>query len=124
MIFEYKGTDVIENTPMNIVDIIDSKNRVTTAYFHPGTKLPLRQSYVWRDTDRERNEEITRFSRYRNVDGVQWPYQVNRERNGRKIYEMFADTVQINQQIDEKRFAIPDANSRPIKTSTDPPKKR
>lgn len=125
MIFEFKGSDVIENTPMNIVDIIDSKNRVVTAYFHPTTKLPLRQSWVWRDPEtRERNEEITRFARYREVAGTQWPYQVNRERNGRKIYEMFADAVVINQRIDEKRFAIPDENSRPIKTSTDTPRKR
>lgn len=125
LIFEFKGSDVIENTPMNIVDIIDSENRVTTAYFHPTTKLPLRQSYVWRDPEtRARNEEVTRFGRYREVGGTQWPYQVNRERNGRKVYEMFADTVVINQEIDERRFAIPDESSRPIKTSTDPPRKR
>jgi hypothetical protein len=124
MVFEYKGSDVIENTPMSIVDIIDSKNRVVTVYFHPTTKLPLRQKWEWRDETRERNEELTRFSRYRAVDGTQWPFQINRERNGRKIYEMFADSVAINQPIDEQRFAKPDASSRPFKTPTDNRKKR
>jgi hypothetical protein len=123
MVFEYRGSDVIENTPMNIVDIIDSKNRVVTAYFHPTTKLPLRQKWEWRDETRERFEELARFSRFRAVDGTQWPYQINRERNGRKIYEMFSDSVAINQSIDEKRFAKPDAGSRPFKTSTDTKKR-
>lgn len=123
MVFEYRGSDVIENTPMQIVDIIDAKNRVVTAYFHPTTKLPLRQKWEWRDETRERMEEVTRFSRYRAVDGIQWPFQINRERNGRKIYEMFADSVVINQVIDEKRFAKPDANSRPFKTPTDSKKR-
>lgn len=122
--FEFRGSDVVENTPMNLVDIIDSKNRVVTVYFHPTTKLPLRQSWVWRDPEtRERFEEVTRFARFRNVDGTQWPYQINRERNGRKTYEMFADSVVINQQIDDSRFAIPDASTRPYKTSTDTKKR-
>lgn len=125
MVFEAKGSDVIENTPMNIVDIIDSKNRVVTVYFHPTTKLPLRQVWVWRDPEtRERNEEVTRFARYREVDGVQWPYQVNRERNGKKVFEMFDDDVKINQNIDEKRFAVPDANTKLFRTSTDSKKKK
>jgi hypothetical protein len=117
LVFESIGSDVIENIPMNIVEIIDAQNRVVTAYFHPTTKLPVRQKWAWRDpATRERNEEITRFSRYRAVDGIQWPFQINRERNGRKIYEMFADSVAINQPMDEKRFAKPDATTRPFKT--------
>jgi hypothetical protein len=115
LVFEFKGSDVIENTPMNIVDFIDAQNRVVTVYFHPTTKLPLRQKFVWRDADKERNEDVTRFSRFRDVSGTLWPFQINRERNGRKIYEMFSDTVTINQSIDEQRFAIPNAATRPFK---------
>ena len=123
LVFESRGSYVIENTPMNIVDIIDSKNRVVTVYLHPTTHLPLRQKWAWRDAERERNEELTRFSRYRDVAGVQWPYQVTRERNGRKSFEMFDDEVVINQQIDEARFAKPDVNSKPFGTSTTTKKK-
>ncbi|MEI9814555.1 MAG: hypothetical protein WDO18_18765 [Acidobacteriota bacterium] len=116
MVFEFQRSDVVDNMPVNIVDFIDSKNRVVTVYFHPTTKLPVRQSWVWREADtRERNEEVTQFSRYREVEGTQWPFQVHRERNGQKTYEMFADTVQINQTIDDARFAIPTAESRPFK---------
>jgi hypothetical protein len=115
MIFDYKGSDVIENTPVETVDIVDAKNRVVTVYFHPTTKLPVRQLYVWRNAERERMDEVTRFSRYRDVDGTQWPSQINRERNGQKVYEMFADSVEINRQLPEDHFAIPTESSRPFK---------
>ena len=116
MVFESRGGDVVDNTPVNVVDIIDSTNRVVTVYFHATSKLPVKQSWVWRDPEtRERNEEVTRFSRYRDVSGTQWPFQVHRERNGQKTYEMFADSVTINQPIDDIRFAKPTPDTRPFK---------
>ena len=119
MVFESRGTDVIDNTPVNVVDVIDSTNRVVTVYFHPTTKLPLRQDWVWREpVTRERNVEVTRFSRYRDVDGTQWPFQMHRERNGLKTYEMFAESVEINQPVDTDRFAVPTAETRPFNTKT------
>jgi hypothetical protein len=101
---------------VNVVDVIDSENRVVTVYIHGATKLPVRQDWVWRDpVTRERNVEVTRFSRYRDVAGTQWPFQMHRERNDRKTYEMFAETVTINQDLDGNLFAIPDENTRPPK---------
>lgn len=116
LVFESRGSDVVDNVPVNVVDVIDSKNRVVTVYFHPTTKLPVKQSWVWRDAKtRERFEEVTRFARYREVNGTQWPFQTNRERNGEKIYEMFADSVAINQKVDDIKFAIPTPTTRPFK---------
>lgn len=116
LVFESRGGDILDNVPVNVVDVIDSTNRVVTVYFHPTTKLPVRQSWVWRDPQtRERNEEVTRFARYREVDGTQWPFQVNRERNKQKVYEMFAESVTINPTIDDKYFAIPTPSTRPFK---------
>jgi hypothetical protein len=122
LIFESRGSDVIENQPVEIVDITDSRNRVITAYFHETTKLPVRQSWVWRDPKtKERNEEITRFARYQGVNGVQWPEQITRERNGEKIYQIFADSVLINQNLTDSEFAIPTGPATKIKP---PPKKK
>ena len=116
LIFEARGTDVIDNMTVNMVDVIDSENHVVTVYIHQSTKLPVRQDWVWHDAQtRDRNVEVTRFSRYRDVAGTQWPFQMHRERNGEKTYEMFADSVVINQNLDGELFAIPDANSRPKK---------
>ncbi|MEP7352127.1 MAG: hypothetical protein ABI824_02745 [Acidobacteriota bacterium] len=114
LIFESKGGEIVDNMPVNMVDVIDAQNRVVTVAFHQSTKLPVQQTWLWRDVKtRERNEEVTRFSRYRDVAGTQWPFQMHRERNGSKIYEMFADNVVINQNLSEDLFAIPDDTARP-----------
>jgi hypothetical protein len=109
MIFESRGADVVENVPVEIVDITDSENRVVTVYFHKTTKLPVKQVWVWRDPKtKDRNEEVTRLARYRDVGGgVQWPLQITRDRNGEKVYQIFSDTVSVNQGLSEDLFAVP-----------------
>ena len=109
MTFESKGADVVDNMPVEIVDIIDSKDRVTTVYFHRSTKLPIRQVFYRRDPQtRLRDEEVTLFSKYRDVgDGVQWPFAIQRERNGEKIFELYSDSVVINQALPDKLFLLP-----------------
>jgi hypothetical protein len=108
MIFDWKGSDVVENQPVNIVDIVDSENRVVTAYFHQSSKLPVRQSMVWHDPKtHDRNEEVTRYARYREEGGVQWPQQITRDRNGEKIYQNFSDFVPINPGLADPIFAVP-----------------
>jgi hypothetical protein len=110
IIFEAQGAAVMDNQPVEVVDIIDAENRVVTVAFHQSTKLPIRQSYTWRDPKtRERNEEVTLFTKYRDAGGgVQWPHQIERERNGEKIYQIFSDTVTVNQNLTDSVFAIPD----------------
>jgi len=120
MIFELQGSDVIENQPVNIVDITDSQNRVVRVYFHQTTKLPVQQTWVWRDPQtRERQEEVTRYGRYRMTGGIQWPQQIHRERNGEKVYEIFSESVTVNQDLPDNLFAIPGPDARP-----DPPRKK
>lgn len=109
MIFESRGADVFDNAPVEMVDITDSHNRMVTVYFHQSTKLPMRQIYSRRNPEtKERDEEVTRFSRYRDAGGgVQWPHQILRERNGEKIYEIFSESVTINQDLTDNLFALP-----------------
>ncbi len=109
MLFEDRGSDIIDNQPVKVVDITDSDNRTVTVYLHHLTKLPLRQVYYRRDPKtNERNEEVTIFSKYRDVgDGVMWPYDIQRLRNGDRIFQLYADTVQINQSVPGSLFALP-----------------
>jgi hypothetical protein len=109
MIFESRGADVYDNQPVEIVDITDANDQTTTVYFHQSTKLPVRQTFVRRDPKtRERFEEVTIFSKYRDVGGgVQWPFAIQRERNGEKIFEMYSDSVAINQKLADKLFELP-----------------
>jgi hypothetical protein len=108
MIFESRGADVIDNRPVEIVDIADAQNRVTTVYFDQTTKLPMRQKFDRRNLEtKEKDTEVTTFTKYRDVDGVQWPFDMHRERNGEKIYEMFSDSCDINKGITDDRFQLP-----------------
>jgi len=102
---ESKGSDVIENRPVEIVDLTDADNRTTTVYFDQITKLPVRQLFFRRDpVTKDKDEEVTHFTKYRDVgDGIQWPFAIERDRNGEKIYEIFSDSVEVN---DHKYRAI------------------
>src|SRR5580704_17668607 len=60
MIFEAQGSDVIDNLPVDIVDITDSENRVLHVHFHQSTRLPVRQIYRRKNpVTKEQDEEVT-----------------------------------------------------------------
>ncbi len=107
MEFEAKGSDVVDRVPVEIVDIIDAQNFVVRVYFHQVTKLPVKQSFSRLDPKtKDRDDEVTRFDRYRDNHGIQWPQQITRERNGEKIYQIFAETVSFNQDLTDDLFSI------------------
>jgi hypothetical protein len=97
-IIESKGSDVIENRPVEIVDLTDAANLNTTVYFDQITKLPVKQVFFRRDpATKDKNEEVTHFTKYRDTgDGVRWPFAIERDRNGEKIYEIFSNSVEVN----------------------------
>ncbi len=123
LIFDWKGSDVIENQPVNIVDIVDAENRVITVNFNQDTKLPVKETWVWRDPKtKDRNDEVTRYGIYRDDDGIMWPQTISRERNGEKKYQIFSDSVLINQNLPDAVFARPAGPA--TKTPWKPPKKK
>jgi hypothetical protein len=122
MIFEYQGSDVIENLPVDLVDITDSENRVIRVQFHQSTKLPVRQTYKRKNAvTKEQDEEVTLFARYLDAGGMQWPRQIRRERNGDKTYEIFSESVKINKDLADNLFTVPDAGA--MKPGAKPKKK-
>ena len=122
MIFESRGAEVFENQPVDIVDITDSQNRLVTVYLHQSTKLPIRQVYAHHNSlTKERDEEVTLFSRYRDVGGIQWPLQMRRERNGDKVYEIFSESVSFNQNLTDDLFTLPSGTE---KTTQNPKNKK
>ncbi len=106
LILESKGSDVVDNQPAELVDITDSENRVIRVWFHQTTKLPIRQLAVRREGP-DRFEDLTFYSKYRDVgDGVQWPYTMLRQRDGATAFEIFLDSVEINQGLDDTLFTV------------------
>jgi hypothetical protein len=107
--YDYIGTDLIEGAQVDVVDITDSQDRVIRVSFNHITHLPVRQVYKWIDSaTKYHNEEVTDYDKYRDTgNGVKWPYTIERERNGYKTYEIFADHVEINQALPAKTFDLP-----------------
>lgn len=107
--FEAAGTEIIDNQPCNVVDIIDARNRSTRVWFHHLTKLPIRQRWERRDEKtRYRIEEVTIFDKYHDVGGgVVWPFVVRREGNGERNFEMYADAISINRDVLDDLFTLP-----------------
>lgn len=125
MTFESRGADVIDNQPVEVVDIIDNDNRVVTVYFQLSTKLPVRQVTVRRDPlTHDPIEEVSLYTKYRDIGGgVMWPFDMSRARNGEKIFEIFSDSVTIDKGLADNLFTLP-ANTKIIdgKKSSHPKK--
>lgn len=103
------GSDFIDSRPVNIVQVTCADNVPVTVSFDQLTKLPTRQSYKRRNEEyKDFDTEVTSFARFKDIGGgVQWPHDVRRDRNGYKIYEMFADSVEINKDLGDELFHLP-----------------
>jgi hypothetical protein len=106
--FYSQGSDRFENQPVEIVDITDADGRTVTVYFHRSTKLPVRQSFRRRNpTYGDFDTEVTDFGKYHPTGGILWPFDIRRERNGDKIFEMYSETVEINKSLGDELFTLP-----------------
>lgn len=106
--FEYIGSEVHVSTHVEVVDIIDAQNQAIRVYFDHNTLLPVRESYTWMDPQtRQRNDAVTEFDKYRDAGGVMWPFSIERQRNGYKVYQMFASKVEVDQPFPPKTFELP-----------------
>jgi len=106
--FYFEGTDIFENQPIEIVDITDATGFTVAVSFSQFSKLPVRQSYrrrnpLYHDFD----TEVTLYAKYRSVGGIAWPCDVHRERNGEKVFELYADSIEMNKGLRDDLFTLP-----------------
>jgi len=113
--FYWESGDIIEHVPVDIVDITDAANSTVTVDFDRNTHLPFRQTF--RRRNKEFNDfdvEMTAYAKYKTFGGVTLPLETRRERDGRKIYEMFVETEAVNQGLSDNIFTLP-ANLKVLK---------
>jgi hypothetical protein len=105
---ESKGREIFENQSVELVEFFDTGNTSVIVYFSSTTKLPIRQVFYRRDpVSKEKHEEVTLFSKFRASSGVMWPWAITRTRDGGKVYEIFSESVLINQDLDDQKFLLP-----------------
>jgi len=108
MSFYSQGGDLWENRPVEVVDITDADNNTTTVYFSQMDKLPVRQTFRRRNTTyNDFDTEVTLFAKYHESQGINWPMDVRRDRNGVKIFEMYTDSAEFNKGLTDNVFSLP-----------------
>ena len=105
MIFRYGGADIADLKQVEWVEIVDRERRTFRIAIEKQTRLPARAAVITRNpTTRERTEEVNLFSSYHAIQGVQTPFQVERERHGFKVYQVFYTGCQYNTGLGDDLF--------------------
>jgi hypothetical protein len=114
MQYDYVGSEVHLTTHVEVVDITDATGRTIRVSFDHNTGLPVRESFNWLDQDtRQRDDEVTEYDKWRNAGGgVMWPFTIERERNGYKVYQIFASKVEVDQPLPPNIFELPQGAKR------------
>lgn len=104
--FRYGGSDIVDLKQIDWVEIMDRDRRTFRIAIDRGSHLPVRTVVSMRNPEtRETSDELTYYSDYHAQTGVQTPYQITRERDGRKIYQAFLDTCNYNSGLTEDLFS-------------------
>jgi hypothetical protein len=105
---EFTRNEVMENQSSDVLDIYDANNENVTVWVNSFTHLPIRQRWYRREKDTAyRYEEVTHFSKYREFGGITWPMEIQRERDGDRIAELYDSDVKFDQNLKEDIFVLP-----------------
>jgi hypothetical protein len=105
MILRYAGPDVVELKQADWVELIDSDNRTIRIAFARSTHLPIKEISETRDPKSQMNsKETDYFSDYHPVQGIQTAFQLERDRNGMKIFQAFFATCKYNTNLPDSFF--------------------
>jgi hypothetical protein len=105
MIFRYAGPDVVDLKEVDWVELVDSDNRTIRIAFARDTHLPIRKVVEIRDPRTQmRSQENEIYSLYHSVDGIETPFQITRDRNGMKVFQVFFDKCEYNTNLADSLF--------------------
>ena len=105
MVFRYAGPDIVDLKQADWVELIDNDNRTIRIAFSSATHLPLRKIVDTRDPKTQmKTQEVEYFSNYHPLSGIQTAFQIARERNGVKLFQVFFDTCEYNTNISDALF--------------------
>lgn len=105
MVFRYGGSDIVDLKQADWVEIVDRDRRTFRIAIDRSEHLPIRMVVITRnDMTRERTEEVTIYSNYREQNGVETPLQVTRSRDGRRVYQAFYTGCKYNPGFPDEFF--------------------
>jgi hypothetical protein len=105
MIFRYAGPDVVDLHEVDWVELVDNENRTIRIAFNRSTHLPVRKTVDTRDPNSQlKTQEVEYYSLYHPLDGIQTAFQITRERNGLKVFQVFFEKCQYNTGLSDSLF--------------------
>jgi len=106
MQFRYGGLDLIDMKPVEWVELVDREDRTFRLAVLQTSHLLARTVVITRDeTTRERTEEVTAYGNYHVLGQVMAPLQVERKRDGRRLFQAFFDTCSFDQRFPPDFFS-------------------
>jgi len=101
----YLGREFIDNHPAYILELVDADGESYKLYVDAITNLPRQLHYRRYSALRgARVPFVEYFGKYINIQGVETPMHVSRERNGQRIMEVFFSDIQYNQNLSDEFF--------------------
>jgi hypothetical protein len=105
MSFRFGGSDVVDLRQVDWVEIVDRDRRTFRIAIDRLLHLPVRSFVITRNpVTRERTQEVTTYSNFHPQDGVETPFQLARERDGRKIFQAFFSDCKYNSGLTDDMF--------------------
>jgi hypothetical protein len=97
MLFRFGGTDIVDLKTVDWVDITDSEQRNFRLAVDKTTHLLVHSVVTVEDENtHERTVDTSIYTNYQWMEGVNTPLQITRERNGRKIDQIFFNSCKYN----------------------------
>ena len=107
MYFYHRGMEIIDNIPTDAIDVTDGHGVGVTYFLRQSDRLPVQQIYERRDPKTKiPSEEKTVYSKYRQVEGVRLPWNVRREVDGEKSFELFGRAIEINPTLEPSLYSL------------------
>ena len=98
--FRWAGLDTVDLREVDWVEISDREQRIYRLAVDRNSHLLIRSVVqVKNENTGQMQEDISIYTNYQSKNGVQVPMQITRERDGRRISQVFYDTCQINPQL-------------------------
>lgn len=105
MLINYGGIGVADLKTVDWIDFQDSEERTIRLGVDRSSHLLVRSVVKTANEEtRERQEDVSVYSNYQWKDGVQIPMQITRERDGRRISQIFYENCQLNPELPADLF--------------------
>ena len=105
LLFRWAGRDTVDLREVDWVEITDQEQRTFRLAVDRSTHFLVRTVVRTQDENTgESREDVTIFTNYQLKNGVQFPMQISREKDGRRVTQVFYDSCRSQPDLGAKYF--------------------